>query len=56
MEKEREPIFTDGGYSEVKSDMAIDQVVTANDQVKGGNIFDPKKIKKKKSLNGSQHQ
>jgi len=47
MDKEGEPNFTDGGYSEQKNDQKVDQVAQ-NDHVVAGNIFDPsKKVKKK---------
>lgn len=41
MEKEREPKF-ESGFSEKELDKAMNKVAD-NDQVKAGNIFDPKK-------------
>ena len=43
MDKERE-IRDKEGYSEKELDLAVDKS-SNNDQVKGGNIFDPKKPK-----------
>lgn len=43
MDREKEP-RTDGGFSEKKLDLAMDKSLV-QDQVKGGNIFDPKKLK-----------
>lgn len=43
MDKERE-IKSVEGYSEKELDIAMDKTLI-NDQVKGGNIFDPKKVK-----------
>lgn len=43
MDKERE-IRSSEGYSEKELDIAMDKTLV-NDQVKGGNIFDPKKPK-----------
>ena len=45
MDKERKPII-ESGFSEKELDLAVDKSL-ANDQVKAGNIFNPKKAKKK---------
>lgn len=44
MNKEKEPI-RDSGFSEKELDLAVDKTMNLN-QVKTGNIFDPKKKKK----------
>lgn len=44
MNKEKEPVY-EGGLSEKELDLAMDQMKNQN-QVKGGNIFDPAKVKK----------
>ena len=44
----RQGQFTDGGFSEKQMDLAVDKGLP-RDQVKGGNIFDPKKVKKTKN-------
>jgi hypothetical protein len=56
MDKEREPIFTDGGFSEKQMDKAVDQG-KQNDKTKAGNIFDPKKkLNKSGVILDSQNQ
>ena len=45
MDKEREIKF-ESGFSEKELDLAVDKQ-KANDQTRGGNIFDPQKKKKK---------
>ena len=47
MDKEKLPKF-ESGFSEKQADLAVDKSL-ANDPVKGGSIFDPKKIKKTKN-------
>ncbi len=44
----RQGLFTDGGFSEKEMDLAVDKTANFN-QVKAGNIFDPKKVKKIKN-------
>ena len=47
MDKEREPKF-ESGFSEKELDLRVDKTKNFN-QVKAGNIFDPKKVKKTKN-------
>ncbi len=54
MDKEKLPKF-ESGFSEKKSDLAVDKGLV-NDQVRGGNIFDPGKKKKTKVILDSQNQ
>ena len=44
MGKEKEKKYDQSGFSEKELDLAVDKSL-ANDQAKGGNIFDPKKAK-----------
>jgi len=55
MDKEREPIF-ESGFSEKALDKSVDQTRNFN-QVKAGNVFDPKKkIVKEKVILDSTSQ
>ncbi len=53
MVKEKLPKYDESGFSEKALDIAVDTGL-ANDQVKGGSIFDPQKSKKKKDQKTSK--
>ena len=44
MDKEKEKRIDESGFSEKELDLAVDKTL-AQDQTKGGSIFDPKKTK-----------